>query len=154
MRFTILPLAVMAVSSLTANLAGQESFKSPTAATAQKEYEEAIIQVRKAYVAKLEQALKEARQAKNTEEAIRIAKVRNGITDLETPGNPDPVDLLRKKLEGTRWGPELSQALSLRARKEVVFANGALGTWTLPDEKTLILQSNKSGNISVWKFNS
>lgn len=125
-----------------------EPFNNETAKSAQKTYEQAVEKAKKEYLEQLEIAIKEAGGAGDLAEANRIAAERDAIRDSED----DPIDRLRKRLEGSRWGINRNLTLKLNPKRKVVFAAGYPGTWILADEKTLILQSSRSANIEMWKF--
>lgn len=125
-----------------------EPFANKTAREAQQVYEAEVAKAKADYAAKLEIAIKEAGGAGNLEEANRIAALKKEIES----GEDDPVEKSRKALEGTRWGPNPQSTLKLYPDRKVVFAGGHSGTWILSDPQTLLLQSEKSANINVWKF--
>lgn len=130
-----------------------EPFKNETATTAQKNYESAIEKAKKEYLAQLEIAIKEAGAAGDLEEANRIATERDEIRGSDETEADDPVERLRKRLEGSHWGPNPRQTIKLHPKRKVIFSAGYPGTWILADEETLILQSSKSANLEIWKFN-
>lgn len=130
----------------------QEPFNSETAVEAQRVYEAALAKAKADYVAQLDVAIKEAGAAGDLEEANRISVARKEVNSSGVSKEDDPVAKVRKQLEGTRWGPGKDETIRFHEGGQAVFNKGYPVTWILSDPRTLILQSDKSSNISVWQF--
>ena len=126
-----------------------EPFKNETARAAQTAYDAAIEKAKNEYAAQLELAVKEAGASGDLEEANRIDAARKKLVGDDA----DPVEKLRKRLLGTRWGPSKRTTLKFSPENKVIMSDGSIGTWTVPDGETIILQSSSSGNLAIWKFN-
>lgn len=151
--FRTISLAAVCLILVTANsaVAQKKPFKNKTARAAKKSYEEAIAKAKKEYLAKLEIAIKEAGGAGDIDEANRIVAEKKEVAS-GTGAQRDPLEKLRKRLEGTRWGPRPTVTLKLMPKQQAILSGGGAAVWTVSDPRTVLLQDHKSRQITVWKF--
>lgn len=129
-------------------------FKNARAIEAQRTYEEKLKSARQEYIQELEKAIKEEGGKGNLEEANKISDEKNALELEARGGDQDPISIVRRKLEGTKWRDPSNPQGYLGFLKDYKTRNhlNRSGVWIVTDEHTAVTQSHYGNNIYVFKF--
>jgi hypothetical protein len=118
-------------------------------AKADDEHAKALDDARRQYIVALNEAMAEATQSSNLDEAVRI---RDAIADLQKAreSSSPPKQSLKQRLTGTTWNASGGHQWSFNANNTAVSDRNFKGTWQVVDERTIIV---KFANFYVVSFN-